>query len=425
MRRAVIIIALIIFCVAASVWYFEPQAVTPIRQALNSGISLVTGSITPETGAAAKQPEKKGGGQRGVAVVTAVATTADFPIRRYAIGFVSSPAVVDVSARISSQVIDVHVKDGQTVKAGDLLFTLDDRALKAQQAKDQATLAKDQALLASTQSDLIRARDLMTRQAGTKQAFDQADAAAKGAVATVAADQATIDADKVQLGYATITAPISGRLGAIKITKGNLVTTGGNNGNSLPLVTITQMDPLEVTFNLPESDLALLNKALAASTPAPVRLYRNGDRTPLATGKLVFVDSTVDQASGTVQVKASMPNSDLKLWPGQFVSVALDAGTMPDMVSIPTVAVQPGQKGSFVYVVKPDDTVEERQVKIALVRGQSSAVGDGLKSGERVVTDGQTRLKQGAAVRLEKASDGSGKGTQKVAEDAAADGNAK
>jgi multidrug efflux system membrane fusion protein len=308
------------------------------------------------------------------------------------------------------------------VKAGDLLFTLDDRALKAQLAKDQAALARDQALQASAEADLKRASDLMARQTGTKQAFDQADAAAKAAAATVAADQATIDADKVQLSYATIKAPITGRLGAIKITKGNLVSTGNGNGNSSPLVTITQMDPLEVTFSLPETDLPLLRKALASNTPAPVRLYRDGDKTPLASGTLEFLDSTVDQASGTVQVKASMPNKDLSLWPGQFVDVALDAGVMPDMVSIPTVAVQPGQHGSFVYVVGGDDKVEARPVEIGLVRGENSAVAKGLKSGERVVTDGQTRLKQGTAVRDESRKDADA-APRKVADDLSGNGS--
>ena len=323
-----------------------------------------------------------------------------------------------------AQVQAVHVRPNQLVKAGDLLFTLDDRALKAQLAKDQATLAKDQAMVVSAQADLSRAKSLVQSRAGTQQAFDQADAAAKSAAATVNADEATIDADKVQLGYATITAPITGRLGAIKITKGNLVSTGNGSSNSSPLVTITQMDPLEVTFSLPETDLPLLRKALVAETPAPVRLYRDGDKTPLATGQLEFVDSTVDQASGTVQVKASMPNKDLTLWPCMFVDVALDAGVMPNMVSIPTVAVQPGQNGSFVYVVGPGDKVEQRPVAIALVRGDNSAVSKGVKSGERVVTDGQTRLKQGTLVRDAPAKKADG-ASRKVAENVSGDADAK
>jgi multidrug efflux system membrane fusion protein len=366
------------------------------------------------------------GGQRGVAVVTAVATTADFPIRRYAIGFVSSPAVVTVSARISSQVTAVHVKDGQMVEAGDLLFSLDDRALKAQLAKDQAALEKDQAMVVSAQADLKRAQSLLATHAGTQQAYDQADAAAKAASATVLIDQAAIDADHVQLSYATITAPITGKLGAIQITKGNLVTTGGNNGSSQSLVTITQMNPLQATFSLPETDLGLLKKALASKPPATVRLYRDDGKTLLGTGELEFLDSTVDQASGTVQVKASMPNDDLTLWPGQFVDVVLEAGTMPAMASIPTVAVQPSQKGPFVYVVKPDNTVDERQITVALTEGENSAVSHGLKSGERVVTDGQARLKQGSSVRdMNATATTPGAGTRKIAAEDAGDGTTR
>ncbi len=335
--------------------------------------------------------------------------TADFPIRRYAIGFVSSPAVVSINPRVSSQIVSIAVKDGQMVKAGDVLFTLDDRALKAQLAKDQATLAKDQALLASSQADLQRAKDLVAKQAGTQQTYDQAAAAQKAAAATVEADKATIDADNVQLGFATITAPISGRLGAINTAIGNLVnTSNGNSSTSTPLVTITQMDPLQVNFNLPESDLALLHKALAHPEDGAVTLTKDGDPTPIGKGTLDFVDSSVDTASGTIATRASLPNPDLSLWPGQYVNVIVNAGTMPQMTSVPTVAVQPSQKGPFVYVVKPDNTVEIRPVQVALTEGDNSAISQGLKSGERVVVEGQTRLKNGAAVHEGKATASNG-----------------
>jgi multidrug efflux system membrane fusion protein len=423
MRRVIIVSALIIVCAAAGLWYFAPREIAPLKGAMDSGFSAVTAAVGAGSKADAKSAARP---SRGVAVVTAVATTADFPIRRYAIGFVSSPAVVTVSARISSQVTAVHVKDGQMVKAGDLLFSLDDRALKAQLAKDQAALEKDQAMVVSAQADLKRAQSLLANHAGTQQAYDQADAAAKAASATVLADQAAIDADQVQLSYATITAPITGKLGAIQITKGNLVTTGGNSGNSQSLVTITQMNPLQATFSLPETDLGLLKKALASKPPATVQLYRDDGKTLLGTGELEFLDSTVDQASGTVQVKASMPNDDLTLWPGQFVDVVLQAGTMPAMASIPTVAVQPSQKGPFVYVVKPDNTVDERQITVALTEGDNSAVSHGLKSGERVVTDGQARLKQGSSVRdMNATATTPGAGTRKVAAEDAGDGTTR
>lgn len=422
MRRVIIVSALIIVCAAAGLWYFAPREIAPLKGAMDSGFSAVAAAV----GGSKADAKSAARPSRGVAVATAVATTADFPIRRYAIGFVSSPAVVTVSARISSQVTAVHVKDGQMVKAGDLLFSLDDRALKAQLAKDQAALEKDQAMVVSAQADLKRAQSLLANHAGTQQAYDQADAAAKAASATVLADQAAIDADQVQLSYATITAPITGKLGAIQITKGNLVTTGGNSGNSQSLVTITQMNPLQATFSLPEADLGLLKKALASKPPATVQLYRDDGKTLLGTGELEFLDSTVDQASGTVQVKASMPNDDLTLWPGQFVDVVLQAGTMPAMASIPTVAVQPSQKGPFVYVVKPDNTVDERQITVALTEGDNSAVSHGLKSGERVVTDGQARLKQGSSVRdMNATATTPGAGTRKVAAEDAGDGTTR
>ncbi|MEO5757088.1 MAG: efflux RND transporter periplasmic adaptor subunit, partial [Mesorhizobium sp.] len=277
-------------------------------------------------------------------------------------------------------------------------------------------LAKDQALLASSASDLQRAKDLVAKQAGTQQTYDQAVAAQKAAAATVDADKATLDADAVQLGFATIKAPIAGRLGAVSVAVGDLVTlSNGNSSTATPLVTITQMDPLQVNFNLPESNLALLHKALANPQQGAVTLATDGSPTPVGKGTLDFVDSSVDTASGTIATRASVPNSDLSLWPGQYVNVVLDAGTMPQMTSVPTVAVQPSQKGPFVYVVKTDNTVEMRPVQVALTEGANSAISQGLKSGEKVVVEGQTKLKNGSAVHEGKAGGGD-QAAPKVAE---------
>lgn len=401
MRGKVGLGVIAVACIVAGGLYFSPATMNKLRQMLPmQQASAPAASATPAAGS---------NGARSISIVAATASTADFPIRRYAIGFVSSPAVVSVNPRVSSQIVSIAVKDGQMVKAGDVLFTLDDRALKAQLAKDQATLAKDQALLTSSQADLQRAKDLVAKQAGTQQTYDQAAAAQKAAAATVEADKATIDADNVQLGFATITAPISGRLGAINTAIGNLVnTSNGNSSTSTPLVTITQMDPLQVNFNLPESDLALLHKALAHPQDGAVMLTKDGDPTPIGKGTLDFVDSSVDTASGTIATRASLPNPDLTLWPGQYVNVIVSAGTMPQMTSVPTVAVQPSQKGPFVYVVKPDNTVEMRPVQVALTEGDNSAISQGLKSGERVVVEGQTRLKNGAAVHEGKATASTG-----------------
>ncbi|MCA0016326.1 efflux RND transporter periplasmic adaptor subunit [Mesorhizobium sp. B292B1B] len=410
MRGKVILSLLAVACAGAAWLYLSPDTLSRARQIIGAK-QVASDKPAPDRQdpqAGAKQAAG-GTGARSASIISATATTADFPVRRYAIGFVSSPAVVSINARVSSQIVSIDVKDGQMVKTGDLLFSLDDRALKAQLAKDQATLAKDQALLASSNSDLQRAKDLVAKQAGTQQTYDQAVATQKAAAATVDADKATIDADNVQLGFATITAPISGRLGAVNVAVGDLVTTSNGSGStSTPLVTITQMDPLQVNFNLPESNLALLHKALAKPQQGAVTLTQDGDPTPIGKGTLDFVDSSVDTASGTIATRASIPNADLSLWPGQYVNVVLDAGIMPQMTSVPTVAVQPSQKGPFVYVVKPDNTVEMRPVQVALTEGQNSAISDGLKSGEKVVIEGQTRLKNGAAVHEGKASAGSG-----------------
>jgi len=414
MRGKIAFAIVAVACLAGAGFYFSPTTLAKVQQ-LISGKQAATDKTASgdKTGggdkAAGASDNAKGGGGRSASIVAATATTADFPIRRYAIGFVSSPAVVSINARVSSQIVSIAVKDGQMVKAGDLLISLDDRALKAQLAKDQATLTKDQAMLVSAQADLQRAKDLVAKQAGTQQTYDQALAAQKAAAATIDADKATIDADTVQLSYATITAPISGRLGAVNVSVGDLVTTSnGNSSSSTPLVTITQMDPLQVNFTLPESNLALLHKALADPEQGDVTLTKDGDPTPIGKGMLDFVDSSVDTASGTIATRASIPNADLSLWPGQYVNVVLEAGTMPRMTSVPTVAVQPSQKGPFVYVVKPDNTVEMRPVQVALTEGANSAISGGLKSGEKVVVEGQTRLKNGAAVHEGKAAAGPG-----------------
>ncbi|MER9755805.1 efflux RND transporter periplasmic adaptor subunit [Mesorhizobium sp. M0166] len=406
MRGKIVFAVIAAACVAATWLYLSPSVMSGLQQMLSA-----------KQTAAADKPAAAANAARSTSVVAATATTADFPVRRYAIGFVSSPAVVSINARISSQIVAIAVKDGQMVKAGDLLFSLDDRSLKAQLARDQATLAKDQALLASATADLQRAKNLVARQAGTQQTYDQAVAAQKSAAATVDADKATIDADQIQLGFATIRAPISGRLGAVSVAVGDLVTTSNGSSTSTPLVTITQVDPLQVNFNLPESDLALLHKALAAPQQGAVTLTKDGDPKPIGEGTLDFVDSSVDTASGTIATRASVPNADLSLWPGQYVNVVLEAGIMPQMTSVPTVAVQPSQKGPFVYVIKPDNTVEMRPVQVALTEGANTAISQGLKSGERVVVEGQTKLKNGAAVREGKASTGTGdQAAPKVAE---------
>jgi len=347
----------------------------------------------------ASQAARGGRGDGGaVAVISAAAIQADFPVRKHAIGFVETPASVLMRSRIDSQIMTQNVVDGQFVKAGDLLFTLDDRDIKAQIAKDEAMLARDEATHTRNLADLDRYKQLLVRNAGTQVQVDQAIADEKSSAASIQGDHATLDADRLKLGYTRITAPIDGRVGAVQVTPGNLVNAAANNSGT-GLLTITQMKPLRVSFALPESELPTLQGALAAAKPVPVTARVPNAKSPPAEGKLNFVDSSVDITSGTITAKAAFANDDLSLWPGQYVDVEIIPETLAGVTVIPTVAVQTGQKGPYAFVVKPDATVDLRQIKVALSDGDRTAVTEGIAPGERVVIDGQMRLKQGTQVR--------------------------
>ncbi|HVV93977.1 MAG TPA: efflux RND transporter periplasmic adaptor subunit [Hyphomicrobiales bacterium] len=335
------------------------------------------------------------GRRLATAVITVPATKGDFPVIRTAIGWVQPLAVVNLKPRIDGEIIAQHATDGQDVKAGEVLFQLDDRAAKAAVARDEAALAKDQATEVRTQGDLKRAQLLVQKAAGTQQALDQAVADAKSATAQVAADQATLDADKLTLSYTTIKSPIDGRLGAVQVTPGNLVK--GNDPNTT-LVTITQMKPVRVSFSLPDNDVDALRVALHAKPPTPVKIFLQGSAAPVATGMLDFVDSTVDTTSATINARATVKNDDLALWPGEYVQVSLPLGTVHNATLVPAVAIQPAQQGSLVYVVKPDKTVAVRPVTVALVQNGEAAITAGLKPGEHVVVEGQLHLAEGSRV---------------------------
>lgn len=365
--------------------------------AIATGAWLTTSRGAVDTGDAARSARAGRNGEgSAVAVVTAAAVQGDMPVRKRAIGFVETPASVVVKSRLDSQIMTQDIRDGQFVNAGDLLFTLDDRDIKAQIAKDEAAIARDEAVHKRTEADLARYQQLLLKNAGTQQSVDQATADERSAAATILSDKATLDADKLKLSYTRILAPIAGRIGAVLVTPGNLI---GANSTGTGLLTITQMKPLRVTFTLPERDLPVLQGALGRGTPVPVTASVPDTGKPAAQGVLNFVDSSVDMTSGTITAKAAFANDDLALWPGQYVDVEIAADTLLGTTIVPTVAVQTGQKGPYVYVAKADQTVELRQVKLALSDGDRTALSEGVAAGERVVTDGQMRLKTGTKVR--------------------------
>ncbi|WP_460451485.1 efflux RND transporter periplasmic adaptor subunit [Alsobacter sp. SYSU BS001988] len=351
-------------------------------------------------GAAKAAPANARQGGPGAAVVTAAAEQQDFPIRRRSIGNIEPNATVVVKSRVDSQLVTQHVKDGQFVKAGDMLFTLDDKELRAAVARDEANLARDEANATRAQADLQRKRELLANKSGAQQQVDQAIADAKAAEAVIAADQANLESDRLRLSYTKIAAPIDGRLGVIQVTPGNLVRAADNTtGSGAGLVTITQVKPVRVTFTMPERELPAIRDAMAKGAPPTVRVYPSGGKTPLASGPLTFIDSAVDMASGTITAKATFANEDLALWPGQYVDVEIELGKRPNTVVLPTVSLQVGQDSPYVFVVKPDSTVELRKVTVAAADGDRTAIVDGVKAGERVVIDGQLRLANGARVR--------------------------
>jgi multidrug efflux system membrane fusion protein len=363
-----------VLAIAAGLYrFYNPTAATTIR-ASESGNASKGGGVTAP-------------------VSTSPAQIGDFAVRRRTIGIIESPATVLVKSRIESQVAEQHVKDGQLVKKGDLLFTLDAREIEALVARDEAQLAKDQATVIRTATDEDRYRTLNASNAGSRQQLDQAMADHKIALAVVAGDEAQLRSDNLRLGYTKIGAPIGGRVGAIRVTPGNLVSVNDPTG----LVTITQIRPIRVAFTLAERDLPELRKASRNETQAVVRAYLPGTSEPLATGVLEFVDSSVDTASGTIAAKARFANDNFVLWPGMYVDVEIDLALRPKTVMIPTVAVQSGQKGPFVFVAN-QGKAEMRPVVFAGTEGNQTALVSGVNAGERIIVEGQMRLIGGTPV---------------------------
>jgi multidrug efflux system membrane fusion protein len=375
LRRSAFVIAGIA-ALGAIGWYFifhYPGAQTPGTQTPATKSATATGPASP--------------------VTTATATSENFAVRRRTIGILESPAVVVVKSRIQSQITQQHIADGQLVKKGDLLFTLDDREVKATIARSEAQLAKDQATAQKTQTDLERYSQLSSTNAVPRQQLDQATADHKIALATVESDKAQLRADNLQLDYITIEAPIGGRLGSIRVTPGNLVSVNDDVG----LVTITQVRPIRANFTLAERDLPALRKASTTKPTAAVRVYTAGTKDPLATGELDFVDSAVDTASGTIAAKARFANENFELWPGSYVDVEVDLSVRPNTVMIPTVAIQSGQSGPFVFVAN-GQKAEMRKVELVGSDGERTALASGVNDGERVIVEGQMRLVDGAQV---------------------------
>ena len=324
-----------------------------------------------------------------VAVTTVAAVQRDFDVVLEAIGTVTPMASVDVKPQINSVITQVHVKEGQFVKTGDRLFTLDARPDEANVAKARAQLAKDQAVLDDALRQLARNRDLLTKGFVSQGAVDTSQAQVDSQRANLVADRAALDAAQLALSYTSVRASGAGRLGAVNVYPGTAV-----QANQTSLVTITQLDPINVSFNLPQRNLDAVLKGLksgGAQVSATLPDAKGDTK-----GRLQFVDNAVDAATGTIKAKARFDNGDTKLWPGAFVKIALISDTLKDAVVIPTAAVIQSARGSVVYVADNSKAVL-RPVKVVAAQGELSAV-TGVSAGDRIVLEGRQNLRPDVAL---------------------------
>jgi membrane fusion protein, multidrug efflux system len=354
-------------------------------------------------GAAEKAPPPAGSGGRGGGGNAAVPITAapvlekPMPFEVQAIGSAEAYSNVAVHAQITGELTSVNFKEGDDVKQGQILFTLDQRPLESALQQSEANLARDQAQAANAAAQAQRYQDLVDKGIATHEQLDAQKTTAAALNATVGADKAALDNARVQLQYATISAPLSGRTGALMVHPGNLVRAN----DATALVLINQISPIYVTFTVPESQLPDL-KAYIAKGGVGVRVSPpNGSPEASASGgRITFVDNAVDQTTGTIKVKASFENADHRLWPGQFLNVQLTLKTDEHAIVVQTPAVQTGPQGTYVFVVKPDKTVELRPVQVDRTAGAETIIKSGVTAGETVVTDGHLRLVPGSKVSL-------------------------
>ncbi len=329
---------------------------------------------------------------RSVAVPVLAATVAqkDVPLQVKVIGAVEAYSNVSVKTQITGELVGVHFREGQDVRKGQLLFTLDKRPFEAALRQAQGMLAKDQAQAAHARTQAKRYQALNQAGVVPKEEYDQMQSNADALDAAVVADQAAVENARVQLIYCTIYSPIDGHTGPLLIHQGNMI-----KANDTPfLVSINQIQPIYVTFTVPEQNLADIKRYSNQGKLRVQALIPNDTRGPVS-GWLSFIDNTVDQATGTIKLKGEFANADRRLWPGQFVDVVLTLAQQPNAIVVPSQAVQNGQQGQIVFVIKPDMTVEARPVILDRSTDGQAVIAKGLAAGEQVVTDGQLRLVPG------------------------------
>ena len=338
-----------------------------------------------------------GGGMPAVAVVWAEAVRKDVPVEIRAIGRVEAYSSVAIKAQVTGEITSVNFQEGQEVRQGDVLFTIDPKPYEIALQQAQALLEKDRALLKEAEADAKRYGDLAAKEYVTREQVDKTVAARDTLIASIKADEAGVANARLQLDRCTVRSPIDGRTGSLLIYRGNLV----RSTDAAPAVVINQIAPVRVTFSVPEQSLPRIREYRAKSELKVEALLDNGNAP--AEGTLSFIDNAIDVTTGTIDLKATFANRDRRLWPGQFVNVVMTLAVQTGAVVVPSQAVQSGQGGLYVFVVKDDMTVEMKRPKIDRTIGNETVIADGLAPGEKVVVDGQLQLVPGARVQAKPA----------------------
>ena len=357
-----------------------------------------------QSGAGGGQKPAAGRTREAVPVLVATAVQKAVPLQLRAVGNVEAYTTVSVKSQVTGVLNQAHFKEGQDVKKGQLLFTIDPRPFEAALKQAEANLARDAAQLKNLREQVRRYAELVDKQYVSREQYDQIKTNADAAESVVDADKAAVDNAKVQLSYCYIYSPVNGRVGSLLVNEGNLVRV--NDG--APLVIINQINPINVTFSVPEQHLADLKRHMAASRLKADATFQSVEGRP-EQGFLAFVDNAVDRSTGTIKLKAEFVNSERRLWPGQFVNISLTLATQGDAVVIPSEAIQVGPEGQQVFVVKEDKRVEMRAVTLGRTQGGEAVVAKGLSAGEVVVREGQFLLGPGSRVEIKELAKGDGK----------------
>jgi len=385
--RFLIAAAALLGAIAAGAFLYLMRGQEP-AQATSSGSSAP----------APKGKVGKGGFDTGrpTPVVAEAARKGDVNLYLNGLGTILPLRTVTVRSRVDGELIKVHFTEGQMVKAGDLLAEIDPRPFEVMLMQAQGQMVRDQALLANARIDLERYQTLFKQDSIARQQVDTQAALVRQYEGAVRTDQSALDNAKLQLTYSRVTAPISGRLGLRLVDPGNVVHASDANG----LVVITQLEPVAAVFTVPQDNLPAVMRTLKAGGAIGVEAWDRENKVRLTTGTLITVDNQIDPATGTVKLKAEFANQDGSLFSNQFVNVRMLVETRKDQTVVPSAAVQRGSQGMYVYVVKDDNTVSVREVKLGPTDGPIVEVDAGVQPGERVVVDGVDRLREGAKVEL-------------------------